>query len=280
MKSSPNQKGQTGSVITLSTDFGWDDFYVGFLKGVILGINPRAVLVDITHGLSPQRLLEAAFKLGTIPDYFPKGTIHLAVVDPGVGGARRPIAVRTKIHCWVGPDNGLFTQILQGHPGAQVFHLTNPRYFLKPVSATFHGREIFAPVAAHLSRGLSLPALGKQIYDPVLLDLPEPLFKDNELCGQVLYADRFGNLITNLSREIIEQYIPGKEITVRIGHRAIQGLQEHYAQARPGSLLALFGSSGLLEIACNLGSAAEILGYSPGKFLAVGLMGALPSLFS
>ncbi|MBI5582354.1 MAG: SAM-dependent chlorinase/fluorinase [Deltaproteobacteria bacterium] len=258
-------------VITLSTDFGRDDPYVGIMKGVILGINPRATLVDITHGFSPDRLQEAAWKLSTIIDYFPKGTIHLAVVDPGVGGARRPITVKTKTHCWVGPDNGLFSQILRAEPRAQVFHLTNDRYFLKPVSATFHGRDIFAPVAAHLSRGLSLPALGKRISDPVLLDLPEPLFEKKALRGQVLYADRFGNLITNLSRELLEQYFPGKKITVRIGRRVIQGIQENYAQAEPGRLLALFGSSGFLEIACNLGSAAELLGYNPRKFSAVRL---------
>jgi S-adenosyl-L-methionine hydrolase (adenosine-forming) len=257
------------AIITLSTDFGGDDPYVGIMKGVILGINPRAVLVDLTHGLSHRRLAEAAFKLAAAADFFPKGTIHLVVLDPGVGSTRRPVAVKTKSHTWVGPDNGLFTQILQAHPGAQVFHLTNSRYFLNPVSATFHGRDIFAPVAAQISRGLSLATLGRRITDPVLLSLPEPFFQKNALRGQVLYADRFGNLVTNLSREILERHFPGKEITIRVGRRAIQGLQEHYAQVRPGSLLALFGSSGFLEIACNLGSAADRMGYQPGKPLRV-----------
>jgi S-adenosyl-L-methionine hydrolase (adenosine-forming) len=261
------------TIITLSTDFGGDDPYVGIMKGVILGINPRAVLVDITHGLSHRRLAEAAFKLAAAADFFPKGTIHLVVLDPGVGSTRRPVAVKTKIHTWVGPDNGLFTQILQAHPGAQVFHLTNSRYFLKPVSATFHGRDIFAPAAAHLTRGLSLSALGKAISDPVLLDLPEPFFQKQKLRGQVLYADHFGNLITNLSREVIGHYFQGKEIVIRTGRRVMRGVRENYVQEKPGGLLALFGSTGFLEIACNLGSAAEMLGYSPGKFLAVHLVG-------
>jgi S-adenosylmethionine hydrolase len=260
-------------VITLSTDFGWDDPYVGIMKGVILGINPRAVLVDLTHGLSNRRLPEAAFKLAATADYFPKGTIHLAVVDPGVGSVRRPLAVKTKTHTWVGPDNGIFTQILRAQPEAQVFHLTDTSTFLKPVSATFHGRDIFAPVAAHLSRGRSLSSLGKRIDDPVLLDWPEPLFQKGTLHGRVLYADRFGNLITNLSREVIGRYFSGSEIKIRVGQRVIRGLKENYAQEKPGRLLALFGSSGFLEIAGNLGSAAEILNYSPGKFSTVRLVG-------
>ncbi len=269
MKSSQNQKGQTVPVITLSTDFGWDDPYVGIMKGVILGINPRATLVDITHGLSSHRLLEAAFKLATAADYFPKGTIHLAVVDPGVGGVRRPMAVKTKTHTWIGPDNGLFTQILQTHPEARVFHLTNRTYFLTPLSKTFHGRDIFAPAAAHLSRGISLATLGIPISNPVLLDLPDPVFKKNSLTGRVLYADRFGNLITNLSREVMRSYFNRGDITVRIGRRIIRGVRESYGQERPGRLLALFGSSGALEIACNLGSADELVGYDVGKVMEV-----------
>jgi S-adenosyl-L-methionine hydrolase (adenosine-forming) len=256
-------------VITLSTDFGWDDPYVGIMKGVILGINPRVNLVDITHGLSPHRLLESAFKLATAAGYFPKGTIHLAVVDPGVGGTRRPIAVKTNFQTWVGPDNGLFTRVVQDQPKARFFHLTNRNYFLKTISHTFHGRDIFAPAAAHLSRGLTLVALGNPIFDPVLLDLPEPAVKKNYLIGRVLYADRFGNLTTNLSREVITPYLNLRDLIIRMGSQRLQGLQERYAQGKPGELLALFGSSGYLEIACNLGSAAEMVGYVPGEILDV-----------
>jgi hypothetical protein len=259
-------------VITLSTDFGWDDPYAGIMKGVILRINPRAVPMDISHGLSNQRLIEAAFKVAAVADYFPKGTIHLAVVDPGVGSARRPIVVKTKSHFWVGPDNGIFTRIMQTAPGAKIFHLTNPRYFLNPVSATFHGRDIFAPAAAHLSRGLSLPTLGKRISDPLLLNLPDPSCRKDEISGQVLYADRFGNLITNINRKEVERCFPEGNIAVRIGRRKLGGLQETYAQSEPGRLLTLFGSSGFLEIACNRSSAAEMLDYSPGKLPAVRLV--------
>jgi S-adenosyl-L-methionine hydrolase (adenosine-forming) len=259
-------------VITLSSDFGWDDPYVGIMKGVILGINPRATLVDITHGLSPDRLLEAACKLGAAVDYFPKGTIHLAVVDPGVGGARRPIAVQTPKQLWVGPDNGIFTRIFQTYPTSQVFHLTDPKYFLRPISNTFHGRDIFAPTAAQLSRGLTPAALGKLISDPVLLALPEPVFQKDSLDGQVLYADHFGNLITNLRREVINHYFQRREITVRIGRQVFRKVKESYGQQEPGKLLALFGSSGFLEIACNLGSAAEVLGYDPKKGMGVRIL--------
>ena len=257
------------SVITLSTDFGWDDPYVGIMKGVILGINPRATLVDISHGLSHHRLPEAAFKLAAIAGYFPKGTIHLAVVDPGVGGARRPIVIKTKEQYWIGPDNGIFTQILRAFPDFRLFHLTNPNYFLKQVSHTFHGRDIFAPAAAHLSRGLSMTAFGKPIFDPVLLDLPEPVFRKNFLTGRVLYAERFGNLITNLSREAMKDRMADRDIRIRIGTRTIQSLHENYAQVKPGELLALFGSSGYLEIACNLGSAAKTVGYEAGKMMVI-----------
>lgn len=256
-------------VITLSTDFGGDDPYVGIMKGVILGINPRVTLVDITHSLSPHRLLEVAFKLNTVADYFPKGTIHLAVVDPGVGGVRRPIVIKTEKQSWVGPDNGIFTRILQAHPESRVFRLTNPDYFLKPVSQTFHGRDIFSPAAAHLSRGIPLAALGIPISDPVLLDLPEPVFEKNSLFGWVLYADRFGNLITNLSRGLMKDRMADRDLRIRIGTRTIRGLQENYGRVEPGRLLALFGSSGYLEIACNLGSAAEKVGYVPGKVIEV-----------
>jgi S-adenosylmethionine hydrolase len=256
-------------VITLSTDFGWDDPYLGIMKGVILGINPRVTLVDITHGLSPHRLLEAAFKLGTTAEYFPKGTIHLAVVDPGVGGVRRPIMIKTQDHIWIGPDNGLFTRIVQLFPGFRVFHLNNPKYFLNPVSHTFHGRDIFAPVAAHVSHGISLAALGNLISDPVLLDLPEATAQKDSLIGQVLYADRFGNLITNLNRELVKPYGDLSDLLIRIGSLRLRGLRISYAQAKPGELLALFGSNDSLEIACNLGSAAEMVGYVPGKFLKV-----------
>jgi S-adenosyl-L-methionine hydrolase (adenosine-forming) len=256
-------------IITLSTDFGWDDPYVGIMKGVILGINPRVTLVDINHGLFHHRLPEAAFKLGAIAGYFPRGTIHLAVVDPGVGGFRRPLVVKTKEHYWIGPDNGIFSQILRAFPDFRVFHLTNPDYFLKQVSHTFHGRDVFAPAAAHLSRGLSINTFGKPLSDPVLLDLPEPEVKNNVLIGQVLYADRFGNLITNLSQAMVKPFSNLPSLLIRIGSHRVQGLQETYAQVKPGRLLALFGSSGYLEIACNLGSAAKTVGYEAGKMLKI-----------
>lgn len=259
------------SLITLSTDFGTDDPYVGIMKGVILGINPRAVLVDLTHGLSHHRLVEAACKLAAAAGFFPQGTVHLAVVDPGVGGDRRALLVKTARACWIGPDNGLFTLILRGNPAARIYHLTNRRYFLQSISHTFHGRDIFAPAAAHLSRGLSPASFGKRIHDHVQLDLPEPATSQNRLIGQVLYADRFGNLITNLSGNVLRNHVRQQGPVIKLGRRTIRGIKERYGEEKPGRLLALMGSTGHLEIACNLGNAAEMLGYGPGKKMEISI---------
>ncbi len=168
------------------------------MKGVILGINPKVRLVDLTHALSHHHLLEAAFILNSAFPYFPPGTIHLAVVDPGVGGDRRLMVIQDKDGIWIGPDNGLFSLVLKNHPEARLFHLVNQAYFLKTVSCTFHGRDILAPAAAHLSLGVSPFEMGEPLSDPVMLDIPDPEIKNDRIMGQVLWADHFGNLITNI----------------------------------------------------------------------------------
>ena len=257
------------SIITLSTDFGLTDPYVGVMKGVILGINPEVRLVDLSHALSHHRLLEAAFVLNSAFSYFPKGTIHLAVVDPGVGGERRLIGIKGKDHIWVGPDNGLFTLVLKKRPKARIIQLTNRAFFLKKISSTFHGRDIMAPAAAHLSLGIRLEEMGPSVSDPVLLPLPEPEIKKNRLIGRVLWADHFGNLITNISREALLPFLSGSAFKMMIGSQTITALLQTYSQGRAGALMALIGSSGYLEIACNLGSAAEMVGFEPGKEMKV-----------
>jgi S-adenosyl-L-methionine hydrolase (adenosine-forming) len=256
-------------IITLSTDFGLEDPYVGVLKGVILGINPQVRLVDLTHALSNQHLLEAAFILNSAFPYFPQGTIHLAVVDPGVGGDRRLMAIQDKDGFWIGPDNGLFSLVLKNHPEAKLFHLINPDYFLETVSRTFHGRDILAPAAAHLSLGISPFKIGEPLSDPVLLDIPEPEITNNRIVGLVLWADHFGNLITNISQKRFPSLRPGAGLQILIGSHEITGIHQTYVYSEPDRLLALIGSGGYLEIACNLGRAADRIGYQAGLDLKV-----------
>jgi S-adenosyl-L-methionine hydrolase (adenosine-forming) len=256
-------------IITLSTDFGLADPYVGVMKGVILGINPQVRLVDLTHELSHHRLLEAAFILHSAFPYFPPGTIHLAVVDPGVGGDRRSMAIQDKAGFWIGPDNGLFSLVLKKHPEAKLFHLIHSEYFLERVSGTFHGRDILAPAAAHISRGVSPLEIGEPLSDPVLLDIPEPEIQYNRIRGQVLWMDHFGNLITNICEKTLLPFKPGSGFRVFIESHEIAGIHRSYVQGQPGRLLALIGSGGYLEIACNLGRAADMIGFSPGREIKV-----------
>lgn len=264
-------KGKTShSIITLSTDFGLEDPYVGALKGVILGINPQVRLVDLTHALSHHHLLEAAFILNAAFPYFPQGTIHLAVVDPGVGGDRRLIVILDKDDLWVGPDNGLFSLVLKNHPEAELFHLTNQAYFLENISNTFQARDILAPAAAHLSLGISPFKMGKALSDPVLLDIPEPEIEKNRFIrGQVLWADHFGNLMTNISEKMLLPFRSGPGLRIFIGTHKILGIQQSYIQSQPGGLLALIGSAGYLEIACNLDRADDLIGFKAGGNLKV-----------
>jgi S-adenosyl-L-methionine hydrolase (adenosine-forming) len=256
-------------IITLSTDFGLEDPYVGVMKGVILGINPQACLVDLTHALSHHQILEAAFILNSAFAYFPQGTIHLVVVDPGVGADRRLMAIRNKDGFWVGPDNGLFSLVLKNHPEAKLFHLINQAYFLETVSHTFHGRDILAPVAAHLSRGVAPSEIGEPLTSPVILDIPAPESKDDRLLGQVLWADHFGNLITNISQQLVLSFHPGPGLRIFIGTHIISGIHRSYAQSPPDRLLALINSGGYLEIASNLGRAADLLGFKAGEVMKV-----------
>ncbi len=247
------------SIITLTTDFGLADGYVGTMKGVILGIDPTATIVDISHDIAPQDVREAAYTLYTAYPYFPQGTIHVVVVDPGVGSERRAIALRMPQATFVAPDNGALSYVVAGERVEEIVHLTNPRHHLSPVSHTFHGRDIFAPAAAHLARGIRLAELGEPLTDIVTFPLPRPQVRpDGVVVGQVIHVDRFGNLTTSIMpKDWTDRLL--REGIIEIKGQSIRGIANNYAEGTPGKLQALIGSSNHLEIAVSGGSAAQSL---------------------
>lgn len=248
------------SIITLTTDFGLADGYVGTMKGVILGIDPAAAIVDISHDIAPQDVQEAAYVLSAAYPYFPQGAIHLVVVDPGVGSERRAIALRTPQAAFVAPDNGVLSYVVAGEKVEEIVHLTNSRYHLSPVSSTFHGRDIFAPAAAYLARGVPLVELGQPLTEIVTFPLPRPQFRpDGTIAGQVIHVDRFGNLITSITSKDLADHSQLRENVVKIKEQSIQGIVNTYAEVTPGELLALIGSEGHLEISVSGGSASQTL---------------------
>jgi S-adenosyl-L-methionine hydrolase (adenosine-forming) len=256
-------------LITLLTDFGARDAYAASLRGVILSLNPAAVLVDITHEVPRQDIRSGAIILADAAPYFPPNTIHLAVVDPGVGSGRRALAARCRGHYWVGPDNGLFHLIFAQAPGADIVSLENSSYFRPQVSATFHGRDIFAPVAAHLSLGVELHRFGPGITDPVSLGFPEPLFTPAAIRGEIIYVDRFGNLVSNVRAGDLASWLGGRGFSLQVGVINLTRWSRTYADAAPGEFLALEGSHGLVEIACALDNAARQLNAGVGLTLQI-----------
>jgi len=253
--------------ITLTTDFGLTGPYVASMKGVILGISPQSAVIDITHAIQPQNIQQAAILLEAIVPYFPPGTIHVVVVDPGVGSARRPIAVFTDRACFVGPDNGVFSHIYRDENVREIRHLSNPDYHLPVVSHTFHGRDIFAAVAAHLAAGVPPSALGPTIADPVTAHFSAPEQRpDGSIRGQIIYADAFGNLISNIPRSWLDVR---PNWVFEIAGATIAGPSVTYSDVQPGELLALGGSAGLVEIARRNGSAARHLGAGAGETIIV-----------
>lgn len=254
-------------IITLTTDFGTSDAYVGTMKGVILGINPNVRVVDLTHAVPPQDIYEAAFTIHSAYRYFPKGTIHTVVVDPGVGSDRQAIVCEIDGAFFVCPDNGVLGYLLQGIDGGperrmNVVAIQNPVYQLPEVSNTFHGRDIFAPVAAHLSRGVPLADIGPRVENLVQLPIPMSEISENTITGQIVKIDRFGNAITNISESTLSGEVSGYEIDVQ-GVR-LTHINRAYAESEVGEPLAIIGSFGLLEIAINGGSAEKQLGLKRG----------------
>ncbi|MBI4200478.1 MAG: SAM-dependent chlorinase/fluorinase [Chloroflexi bacterium] len=271
-----------GRVVTLLTDFGNSDAYPAQMKGVILGLNPGVTLVDLTHEVPPQDVLAGAFLLGSSWPYFPEGTTHVAVVDPGVGTDRKALLLLAHGHTFLAPDNGLLSYLLpaekrprtpfQVYPrplpqDLQAYAITNARYWRHPVSATFHGRDVFAPAAAHLSLGVAAQELGEPVETILCFHIPVPQWRGRELLGHVIHTDRFGNVVTNVGADLLA----GKEarLVVEIAGATIRGLSDTYAAAE--GLAALIGSHGYLEVAARNGNAARELGATVGQRATVRL---------
>ena len=257
-------------ILTLTTDFGLKDGFVGTLKGVIWGICPEAQIADISHTIAAQNVLEGAFALWRAYSFFPAGTVHVAVVDPGVGTPRRPLAMRLGVHFFVGPDNGLFTPMMEEAEKndwpREVVHLTNAKYWLPQVSHTFHGRDIFAPAAAHLAKGVPLADLGPAIQDPARLAMPKPEKTPTGWRAHITVVDVFGNCATDLPAAAIAS---ARDVTFRLRGREVRGLVEAYGHHPPGELVALVDSENFVEIAVVNGSAARQLGAQVGDIIEV-----------
>ncbi len=255
--------------IAFLTDFGTRDHYVGAMKGAALTVCPEATLVDITHDIPPQDVFTGALELSAACPFFPPGTVFVAVVDPGVGSRRRGIAGEAGGLRFVGPDNGLLSVVLRDLGGISVVELTNPRYARPHVSSTFEGRDRFAPAAAWLARGVSLSDLGPPVHDRIELKVPGAAVSGHQLWGEVLLADRFGNLVTSIDRATFGQFAGEAPVQIAVGPHRLGGVVDTYADAPHATTCALFGSSGRLEIAVNGGSAAERLALSRGAPVVV-----------
>jgi S-adenosylmethionine hydrolase len=259
-------------IITLTTDFGLDDHFVGTIKGVILSIAPEARLVDISHAIEPFDIVGGALSIAHAYSYFPSGTIHLVVVDPGVGSARRPILATTGPHRFVAPDNGVLSLVFEREVRLSVRHITAEHYYHQPVSQTFHGRDVFAPVAARLALGVDPGHFGEEIHDFMRLDLPHPVKNEvGTIVGEVLRVDHFGNLITNITPADASFLFQGGASGFRIvlAENEICRMRTAYAEGEPGEVFGILGSMGFLELVSNRDSAARILGAGRGSAVKV-----------
>jgi S-adenosylmethionine hydrolase len=270
-------------IVVFTTDFGLSDAYAGVMKGVALSINPDLRLIDLTHQILPQNIAQGSFLLGINHRFFPHDAIHVAVVDPGVGTDRRPVLLSTPCGTFAAPDNGLLSGVITGYLGPvptiagpvalptelSAVHLTNPAYWRHPVSHTFHGRDIFTPVAAHLSLGVAPEDLGEPIDSLHYLPMPQPVSQGGAITGQVVYQDVYGNLVTNIPADSLSS---DEFLEVRIMGRSIVGLSRTFnddAHVGENGLIALLGSHGYLEVALPNGSAAELLSVGEGEAVGV-----------
>jgi S-adenosyl-L-methionine hydrolase (adenosine-forming) len=258
-------------IITLTTDFGINDHYVGTMKGVILEIVPDAAIIDICHSVQAFDVLDAALTISQAYSYFPTGTVHLVVVDPGVGSARRPIIASSDGFHFVAPDNGVLSLVYAREPRMHVRHITSEHYFRQPLSNTFHARDIFAPVAAYLAKQVDTIKFGEEIEDFVRFNAPKPkMAEPNRMRGVVLKVDRFGNLITNITPEDAPMlFAADSACKIMVGAHEVAGLRNAYAEGGPGELFGILGSMGFLEIAVNRGAAAQIAGASKGTEVSI-----------
>lgn len=261
------------SLITLTTDFGTRDAFAASVKGVILKINPQAEIIDLSHEIGPQDVWEAAFTLKSAYSYFPKGTVHLAVVDPGVGSGRRPIIVVTESYYFVGPDNGLFSLIYREAERIRVNHITSTHYYLPNPGPTFHGRDVFAPVAAWLTKGIPSGNFGEEITDYVKLNVPIPQKAAGGIDGHVIHIDRFGNIITNITFQDVKTIIPEggdpAKVSINLAGKDVKGLKKYYAEAASGEPGAIINSSGFMEIFIYKQNARSVLGSKRGEVVKV-----------
>jgi len=264
-------------LITLTTDFGLNDHFVGTIKGVILDIVPDAEIVDICHAVQAFDVLDGALAIAQSYSYFPNGTVHLVVVDPGVGTERRPILLSTGRHYFVAPDNGVLSLIYSHAERVQVRHIVSDHYYRQPLSSTFHARDIFAPVVAYLAKGVEPEKFGEEITDFVRFNAPKPKPVDGQtLRGVVLRVDRFGNIVTNFMPEDIPALFqaPPPAFKIRIGKREITEIHTNYAEGAPNEVFGILGSMGYLEISANRAAAAQIIGAGKGSEVIVVLEGA------
>jgi len=266
---------QPTPVITLLTDFGVADYFVGAMKGVILSVNPKACIVDITHDIPPQDIEAAAFNLLAAHDSFPAGTIHVAVVDPGVGSSRRPLLIEARNQFFIGPDNGIFTYVYHSPAGRKspgIFELTNRKYFRQPVSPTFHGRDVFAPVAAALSRGVKPASLGTRVADFFRLASLQPeASPDGRLMARIIHIDRFGNCVTNITQDDLTAKMIAAGVTLQLKGKSVNSFRNYFAE-ETGSrekVFAVWDSAGFLEIAATNDSAANLLNVHRGDSVVV-----------
>ena len=263
------------SIITLLTDFGTQDTYVGVMKGAILSINPFAVVVDVCHYIDPQDLIEAAYLIKSSYKYFPKGTVHIIVVDPGVGGNRSIVAVKLSDHIFLAPDNGVLTLLMDEGEVETIIRVENTHYFLNSISQTFHGRDIFAPVGSHISKGVPIEKLGPHlgIQNLIRLSIPKPYISDkNELIGMIISIDRFGNCISNINENGLNKFVKNgsaKSFEINIGKTVIKRLSRSYTDVGPGCPLAIVGSFGYLEIALNCDNAGRQLNVKKGDAITL-----------
>lgn len=263
-------------VVTLITDFGHNDHFVGVMKGVMVGINPEVEIVDVCHQVNSYDIFDAAYVLAQSYRFFPSDTIHLVVVDPGVGTARRPLLARTMDQKFVAPDNGVLSLVYEREENIEVRHVTSDHYFLNPVSNTFHGRDIFAPVVGWLSKGLEVDKFGEPITDYAKFSSPKAKkVSDTLVKGVVIRVDKFGNIITNITPEDVPQLFQENPpaFKIVIGQQEITKLNLAYSMGKPSEIFAMVGSSGFLEVCTNRGSAAKTLNANRGAEVGVMLGG-------
>jgi S-adenosyl-L-methionine hydrolase (adenosine-forming) len=252
-------------IITLTTDYGTNDHLVGTLKGVILKINPDVTIIDITHHVTPFDLLDGALSIGAAYSYFPNRTIHVVVVDPGVGTSRRPLLVSADNQYFIAPDNGVLSLIYERDPNAVVRHANVEHYYLQPISKTFHGRDVFAPIAAWLAKSGQTASMGEEITDHKKFAMPRPKAADGAMKGVVMRVDAFGNLITNFREEdLSDEAKQSGKVGLQVGTQAVSKMVDTYASGGAGEAIAYVGSSGYIEIGVNKGSAAKTLAQGRG----------------